>query len=57
MFKKGDYVYVIFSDGHRKKGRIIDILNTDSYDYVVNVKVYDKDTDVYCNEKDLVKYD
>lgn len=57
MFKKGDYVYVIFSDGHREKGQIIDILNTDSYNYIVNVKVYGKDTEVYCNEKDLLKYD
>lgn len=57
MFKKGDYVYVIFSDGHREKGRIIDILDTDSYNYIVNIKVYDKDTEIYCNKKDLVKYD
>ena len=57
MFKKGDYVYVVFSDGHREKGQIIDILNTDSYNYIVNVKVYGKDTEVYCNEKDLLKYD
>ena len=57
MFKKGDYVYVIFSDGHREKGQIIDILNTETYNYIVNVKVFGKDTEIYCNEKDLIKDD
>jgi len=57
MFKKGDYVYIIFSDGHKEKGQIINVLDTNFYNYVVNTKIYDKDTEIYCNEKDLVKYD
>ena len=57
MIKIGDQVKVIFSDMHTEVGQVKDILNTSDYQYVVTIKIYGKDADIYCNEKDLVKYD
>lgn len=57
MFNIGDYVYIRFSDRSIKKGQIVDILNTESFNYVVRTTVYDKECNIYCNEKDLTKYD
>ena len=51
--KVGDYVRVTFSDHHVQVGQVKKILDTDSFNYLVTVKVYGKDTDVHCNRKDI----
>lgn len=53
MIKIGDRVEVTFSDMHTEIGQVKDILKTSNYQYVVTIKVYGKDTDIYCNKGDL----
>jgi len=53
MIRIGDRVEVTFSDMHTEIGQVKDILNTADYQYVVTIKVYGKDADIYCNEGSL----
>ncbi len=51
----GDRVEVIFSDGHVQEGQIKSIDEKSDYKYCVTVKVWGKDTDVYCTESQVRK--
>lgn len=51
----GDRVEVTFSDHHTEIGQIKSIDEHSDYKYCVTLKVYGKDTDVYCTEDQIRK--
>lgn len=53
MIKKNDLVKVRFSDGHTQEGIVTSVDPAQEYGYVVNIKVFGKDTPIYCRECDL----
>lgn len=55
--KVGDRVEVKFTDRHVEIGTIKAINENSEYKYCVTVKVWGKDTDVYCTENTIRKVD
>ena len=51
----GDRVEVTFSDRHVEIGQIKSINENSDYKYCVTIKVWGKDTDVYCTENQIRK--
>lgn len=53
MIQPKDLVIVTFSDGHTQEGTVVSIDREQEYGYIVNIKVYGKDSLIYCRESDL----